>query len=108
MPYPILMTHPIGTSTCNITINVPKDERDILGRAAFAAGSKSVGDFLRVLILAGLETKDHASAERLRQVRREYYGTVMLVIFCGALMCGERFELRRARTRIEERMEEAA
>lgn len=66
-------TNSIGAGTCNISINVPTQERSIIGRAAFAriqSGEfRSVGAYLRYLILRGMEVSDPDSALRLRAIR---------------------------------------
>lgn len=101
------MTHALGYRTCNLSINVPKEERTVLGQAAFASG-KSVSAFLKGLIEKGLESENAEAAVRLREVRRRYYGSLMLAIFAAALAFGERLELRRTRVRVEEVREEVS
>lgn len=97
----------IPAGTVNLSINVPKDERSVLGQAAFAAG-QSLNGYVKRLIARGLEAESPATAEKLREVRRQYYGVTLLIVFCGALLCGEAQELRRTRTRVEEAREEAS
>lgn len=48
------MTNAIGTGTCNVTVNVPADERKQLVRLA-SAMSQSMGDLMRRITLKGLE-----------------------------------------------------
>lgn len=104
------MTNSIGTGTANISINVPRDERLILGQAAFRAGAKSVGDFVRTLMIKGLTVTDCEAAADVRRVRRQYYGAICglicLLTFTGGLLVGSRQEARRARRGNEERVEE--
>ena len=101
------MSHYIGTGTVNISINVPIDERAVLENAAVRKGMFT-GAFVKKLILLGLAVDDPASAEKLREARRKYYGATMLLILGFALLSGQSLEMRRAarRTRVEERMEE--
>jgi hypothetical protein len=87
------MTHSIGSGTVNLTINVPIDER---------LQARSVGDLVKRLLLRGLELEDAATAVRVREIRRRYYGIAMLAV--GLLAVAETFspdsgtEMRRART----------
>ena len=104
------MTNPIGTGTCNVTFNIPTDERAVLGKLAFQAGAKSFSGFLRSLVLRGLENQNAAAAREVREIRRRYYGGAMLVLFVAGLLCGGIGELRRASSRVrrvEEQREEA-
>ena len=109
------MTHSIGSGTVNLCVNLPRDGRDILGRAAFQCG-ETVGEFVRRLLPVALEDEarrledfdPHAaqslkrSAEELRAVHRQYYGGMMLAVFLAGLCCG--LEVARRRV-IEERLE---
>jgi len=130
------MTNAIGTGTCNLTINVPLDERNELGRLATAAG-QSIGDLMRRLTIRGLqaelietESQLHREigfisrdgetillrrAESLRQTlrsiretRKRYYGAALLMLFVAILVIGEKQDFRRCRrSRMEEeRVEE--
>ena len=99
------MSHQLGTATCNLSINIPKGERDVLGRMAFLRG-ESVGQFVRKLLLCGLAVESLPAAERVIEIRRQYYGATLLFIFCAALLSGEARDLRRTRTRVEEIREE--
>lgn len=101
-------TNAIGTGTANFNINIPLGEREILGRAAYAAASKSVGDFIRRLVLRGLELENPEAAQRVREIRKQYYGAAMLLVLSAALINGETFVRCRRSERVEERMEEAA
>lgn len=128
------MTNSIGSGTVNLTINIPIDERNELGRLACAAG-QSLGDMMRRLTLRGLESelvevesKLHREvgfvskdgeivlirrAETLRQTlrsiretRKRYYGATMLMLFVAAICCCESQDMRRSRrTRVEEETE---
>lgn len=102
------MTNAIGSGTVNIAVNVPRDERDLLGQIAFRSGARSVGAFLRRCVAEQLEREDPASAARLRQIRRQYYGAAFCFIaFAVGLICNERQDYRaRIRGRRAERIEE--
>lgn len=101
------MTNAIGTGTANLSVNVPIDERAELGRLAFRLGFKSTGHFLRALVLKGLEQEHPDAARRVKEVRRAYYGSVMLGVFLAAFVLGHD-DLRRPsrRNRMEESREE--
>jgi hypothetical protein len=96
------VTHSIGSGTVNLTINVPIDERLLLGRASVRLQARSVGDLVKRLLLRGLELEDAATAVQVREIRRRYYGIAMLAV--GLLAVAETFspgsgtEMRRART----------
>jgi len=68
-----------------MAINIPKDERALLGRLATRFGARSVGGFVKELIALGLEAKCKLSAAELRKIRRQYYAAAFLVIFTCAL-----------------------
>ncbi|HYG22757.1 MAG TPA: hypothetical protein VEH04_08250 [Verrucomicrobiae bacterium] len=82
------MTNAIGTGTANLSINIPLDERSELGRAAVREGCKSVGEFVRKLVLAGAEVKHPELAVQLKEVRRKYYGGTMLILILCAIAFG--------------------
>lgn len=75
-------TNAIGTGTVNLALNIPRDERLLLGRLAQEAGAKSVGEFVRQTLLAGLAVTNRGAADSVKAIRRHYYGTmnVMLAI----------------------------
>lgn len=103
----ISRTNAIGTGTCNLPVNVPVDERAFWGKLATEAGAKSVGELHRIMWLLGLQQAFPGKAEELREIRRRYYGAVMMFLFCGALAASwvnhngdikRRVASRRART----------
>ena len=77
--------NPIGTGTVNLSLNAPADWARELGKAAFGSGAKSIGDFLRRLIERGAEAENPALAAELREIRRRYYGSILLLTFLAAL-----------------------
>jgi hypothetical protein len=99
------MTKPIPAWSTNLTVNIPQDERNLLGRLAVARGARSVSAFVKRLLLLGLQQECQASAEQLREIRRRYYGresaaAVLLVLFCCTLFCHDSLRgFRRARGR---------
>lgn len=102
------MTKEIGTGTVNLSINLPIDERTELGKLAFAAGARSVGHFVRHLIVKGLESGDPEAARRLKEIRTRYYGATLLTVFIVSLAVHPGQDLRRCarRVRVEEIREE--
>jgi hypothetical protein len=86
-------------------MNIPVDERSELGKLAMRLGFRSTGDFLRALVMKGLEHHDPVAASRVRDIRRRYYGGAMLGIFLLTLVMGHA-DLRRPNRRL--RIEEAA
>lgn len=78
-----MATNPVGVGSVNFPINLPVDEKAALGRAAFDAGCRSVGEYLRKLILKGAEVENPELAARLREVRRQYYGAAFIFLFVG-------------------------
>jgi hypothetical protein len=82
-------THPLGSGTANLSINVPLDERALWGRLGFLAvergEAKSIADYQRQVIAAGLEKTDPTSAARLREIRSRYYaGTLAALLLASA------------------------
>lgn len=95
------MTNAIGTGTRNLSVNVPTTEWELIGRAA---GPGRLGDFLRRLIIAGAEKQDPALAQKLKEVRRQYYGVAMLLIVVGLVASGD--DLLRAARKASRRRNE--
>lgn len=89
------MTHPIGTGTVNLTLNIPVDERAALGRAALAHGARSVGDYVRRLVLLGLSKDDAQAARQVREVRRRYYGTLAAALVAWIALSSSGEQMRR-------------
>lgn len=104
------MTHFIGHGTANLSLNIPRDERDLWGKIAFRKGAKSVGAFCKRMMLRGLEIEDAIEAARLKAVRRQYYGAACAVLCLSVLLAsvifGDRHDLRRARRARQHRTEE--
>jgi hypothetical protein len=100
-------TNAIGTGTVNLSLNIPTDEREAWGQAAFRSGAKSVGEFMRRMALRGLEAEHPQTADQVRQIRRQYYGTICLITFAAGLIAGEPVA-RRMREIREMRIEEVS
>lgn len=106
------MTNALGTGTVNLPVNIPVDERLALGKAALKSGARSVGDYVRKLILLGLEADNKLTAREVREIRRKYYGVahtvcgIVLVVF--TLVCGGELRKTSRRVEAEEMIEEAA
>jgi len=82
---PSKTTTPIPAWSAQITYNGPKDERDLLARMAAESGARSMAQFLKELIAAGVAAKCPQSAAELREIRRRYYGAILLLTFLLAL-----------------------
>jgi hypothetical protein len=82
-------THPIGSGTANLSINVPIDERTLWGRLGFLAvergEAKSVSDFERKVLAKGLEAIDPAAAARLREIRSRYYAGTLAALLLASV-----------------------
>ena len=94
------MTHDIPAWSANLSVNIPRDERDLLGRLATERGERSVGAFVKRLVLLGLDSEDAAGAAKVRAIRARYYAVVLLGIFSASLMNHE--VLRRPIRRVRE------
>lgn len=97
-------TNPIGSGTANVSINAPAEWALELGRLACASG-QSRGKFVRSLVERGLEATDPARAQKLRQIRRQYYGAALLVIFSLGLFATH-FPMAMREARCEFELEE--
>lgn len=79
-------TNPIPAWSTNLSVNVPKDERDLLGRMALQAGARSVAQFVKEIIALGVAAKCAVSAKELREIRRRYYGATFLLLFSAGMV----------------------
>lgn len=62
------MTNPQGPGTVNIGVNVPAEERAILGRLALET-DRSIGAVIRDLLITGLRQTRPDVADQVQQVR---------------------------------------
>ena len=81
-----MATNALGTGTVNLPINIPMDERLAIGKAAFKHGAKSVGEYVRKLIMLGLEADDKLTAREVKEIRRKYYGMAHAVCGVGIIL----------------------
>jgi hypothetical protein len=95
-------THALGPGTVNLTLNIPRGSRVVLGRLAFARGL-STGALVRRLIARGLDAEDRTAAEQWREIHRAARGVLVLAV--GLLSIAQSFNpssrtepVRRART----------
>lgn len=89
-------TNPQRYGTKNLTANLPVDYLAELGKAAFARfdGCRTK------LVVSALElwaaTHDPALAVRLKEIRRQFYGAAMVLVFCGTFLADDHHSLRAA------------
>lgn len=67
------MTHKIPSWSANVTLNMPRDERALLGRLSVRHAAHSVGGFIKFLYAVGLAAKDRLGAAELLRIRHRYY-----------------------------------
>lgn len=94
-------TNAIGRDSVNISLNLPKAERLLLGRLA-CADDKSIGQWIRERMLAGVEAQDKRTAAEIRRIRVEHRqrvaGTLCLIALAVGLVNGtDEFRMRAAR-----------
>lgn len=95
-----MRSNPIGTGTRNLRFNAPVDWALDVGRAAAAAGL-SLGEWLRRKVEVAEAVENPERAARLRQIRRQYYGAALAVIFSAGMVAAwfshDEMTLRRCR-----------
>jgi hypothetical protein len=74
------VTNPIGTGTRNVAVNMPTDFAGIVGQLAFGA-NKSVGQLFREAVIEKAERDHPERATELRLSYRQYYGTLLGLVF---------------------------
>lgn len=79
------MTHAIPADTCNVTVNLPKDEAAILGRLAFSQ-DRSRGNLIKKLLLQALEVEAPNAAARVKEIRRQRKAAVLLAVGLFSLL----------------------
>ena len=87
-------TNPQRYGTMNMPLNLPKDYIAKLGKASFARMERSRTAFAIKLMELGAAVVDPALAKDVREIRRQFYATAMLVIV--TLSMGSHDCLRRA------------
>lgn len=94
-----MATHALGANTGNLSINLPREERQIWGHVAFDEDARSTGDFIRRMALVGLRSvRPEAAAQisEIRSKRRAARSGVLLGLFLVGLASGDLGEIRRA------------
>jgi len=87
--------------TRNLTANLPIEYITELGRKALAQFNGNRSRLVAEFIEAGAEKRDPALAQRLRTIRRQFYGSAaLLILFCATLFSHDtlRRPVRRPRT----------
>lgn len=94
-----MATNALGFGTVNLAVNMPREERLILGRLAMSE-DKSSGAFVKELLLAGLKVKCPEKAKEIERIRREWkqIGRVSFLIGVLILSFFQKQEMRRPRT----------
>jgi len=64
--------NPVGKGTSNVSVNLLDAEKLILGRLALA-DDRSLGDFIRRLVITGLRTTNPTAASDMETARRKHY-----------------------------------
>lgn len=80
------MTNEIAIDMDRLSVQVMKREKRILGAAANEKGYRSVGDYVRHLIEAGLEIEDRPLAEKYKAARAMRYAQAVSLCFIGSLI----------------------
>ena len=97
-------THEIAIDMDRLSVQVMKREKRILGAAANSKGYRSVGDYVRHLIQAGIEIEDHRLAERYKSVRAHRYAQAVALCVIGSVVVWQSIfatlDIRRTSSRI--------
>lgn len=88
-----MATNAQRSGTRNLTVNLPVEYIAELGRAAFKKFDSRRSALVTDLIERGAAAHDPALAVRLKEIRRQFYGVALVLIFCGTLFGHQ--ELRR-------------
>lgn len=88
-------------------VNVPQDERAILGRIAHRL-DVSTGELLRRLYLSALQQVAHKEAAEIARIRAQRAGVVCLLAFLAVLTSGHDFVRHVRRGRRDEAQVEVA
>lgn len=78
-------TNQIPEWSANLSVNVPKDERDLLQRFARHLGARSMAQLIKQLLAEAVAARCPRTASELREIRRRYYGATLALLFLGAL-----------------------
>ncbi len=72
-----MAANPVGKGTVNVTVNLLAQERLILGRLALS-DDRSLGEFIRRMVVTGLRTVNPQSASDMEEARRKHYEQILL------------------------------
>lgn len=107
-----MATHDIAIDMDRLSVQVMKREKRILGAAATQKGYRSVGDYVRHLIRAGIEIEDPRLAEKYKSVRAHRYAQAVALCFAGLVVVWQslagNIDTRRAPRQLRARKEQAA
>jgi hypothetical protein len=67
-----MATHPVGKDTVNVAVNLLKLEHDLLRRLALDEG-RSLSNFIRRQVVAGLRTTNPTAAAEMEKFRKQHY-----------------------------------
>ena len=97
-------THEIAIDMDRLSLQVMKSEKLILGQAANDKGYRSVGDYVRHLIQAGIEIEDRRLAEKYKSVRAHRYAQAVALCVIGSVVVWQSIfatlDIRRTSSRI--------
>jgi len=65
-----MATNRLGKGTANVAVNLLDEEKMILGRLA-VADDRSLGEFIRRMVIVGLRTSNPSAATELETIRRK-------------------------------------
>jgi len=74
-----MATNAIGSGTVNVSVNLLKSEKNILGKLALA-DDRSLSDFMRRMVVVGLRSYSPASASGMEEARRLHNEQMLLKI----------------------------
>ena len=93
------MTHPIGAGTVNVSLNLLRAERMLLGKLA-AEHDRSLGHYIRELAVEALQRRDPVTARELVEQRRRRRAAALGVLGIWAVLAAgtpeSGIDLRRA------------
>lgn len=94
------MTNRIPKDTVNVSLNLPRAERAILGRLA-TSRDQSIGSLLRGLYLNSLRMENPTAAREITEARRARRAKMLLacgIAVVGLEISGVKQDLRRVRS----------
>ena len=67
-----MATHPVGKGTINVAVNLLKPECNLLRQLALAEG-RSLSNFIRRQVVAGLRTTHPTAAAEMDKARKKHF-----------------------------------